>query len=142
MCRFISMPNACKAFALAGIVMTFLVLSAGNAVAKTRYYLEQGPCGVGSTQFQWFSVTAVDDHGRPVAVWGIDCHGNWYSKTYNVQVSPTNPMGGASPSISDVGYNGQTFAIVTVHDPELGNQLVSCSGMDSDGVFWQATTTN
>lgn len=89
--------------------------------------------------FAWWSITSVDGDGRAKEVWGVDCSGSWYHRTFTVRSIPTDPTTGRLPDITGTGNNGIAYAIVTYHDPALGNILTTCAGRDADGLFWEAT---
>ena len=108
--------------------------------AKSKYHIEQGACEVGSRVFAWWSVTEIDDNGRAVKVWGVDCSGTWYSKTFTVRPLPADPTAGVVADITGTGVSGNAYAVMTYYDDD--NSLTSCAGRDSNGEFWEATINN
>lgn len=110
--------------------------------AKPQYDIEQGPCDVGSSVWAWWSVTSIDEKGRVVEVWRVDCSGSAYHYNFTVRPLPADPtMGlGVAPDITGIGEGGNAYAIMTYYD--ANNSLTSCAGRDSNGEFWETTINN
>jgi hypothetical protein len=121
------------------IIIAGMLFMVSTGYTKPQYHIEQGACGVGSAVFAWWSVTSVDGDGRATEVWGVDCSGTSYHHTFTIRATPTDPTTGKLPNITGPGTSGNVYAIVTYHDPSVGNTLTTCAGRDSNGLFWEAT---
>ena len=106
--------------------------------AKNKTYLQSGECAAGSKNSTWWSVTVVGDNGMPISTHGVGCDGVSYYSFYYHDIIPVSgdPFGGVTPNIIGTDSFGRDFAMLTTYAAD--GTLVSCVGMNSDGVYWSA----